>query len=159
MRCGAVRCGAVRCGAVRCGVVQCAHEQCLAPPSLGDSGVGAVLLRCAALRSLRSATTAAVCEPILCAALCLERPMSTVRYRHCCLPPPLQLFDNALVAAGLLDDARTMLPRLNKLLSLLASPGTAARADPSFVAATKEATALPSPPNDPEAEEKRVQVG
>jgi hypothetical protein len=30
-----------------------------------------------------------------------------------------QLFDNALVAAGLLDDPRTMLPRLNRLLELL----------------------------------------
>ena len=29
-----------------------------------------------------------------------------------------QLLDNALVAAGLMDDARTMLPRLNKLLEL-----------------------------------------
>jgi HSP90 family molecular chaperone len=27
-----------------------------------------------------------------------------------------QVFDNALAAAGLLDDARTMVPRLNKLL-------------------------------------------
>ena len=33
-----------------------------------------------------------------------------------------QLLDNALVAAGLLDDPRTMLPRLNKLLELLSSP-------------------------------------
>ena len=31
-----------------------------------------------------------------------------------------QLLDNALVAAGLMDDARTMLPRLNKLLELAA---------------------------------------
>ena len=29
-----------------------------------------------------------------------------------------QLLDNAIVAAGLMDDPRTMLPRLNKLLEL-----------------------------------------
>lgn len=33
------------------------------------------------------------------------------------------MFDNALVAAGLLDDPRTMLPRLNKLLEVLAAGG------------------------------------
>jgi hypothetical protein len=30
----------------------------------------------------------------------------------------LQLYDNALVAAGLVDDSRTMLPRLQALLEL-----------------------------------------
>jgi len=37
-----------------------------------------------------------------------------------------QLLDNALVAAGLMDDARLMLPRLNKLLQLAARAATAA---------------------------------
>lgn len=32
-----------------------------------------------------------------------------------------QLFDNACVAAGLMDDTRTMLPRINKILDLLAT--------------------------------------
>jgi TNF receptor-associated protein 1 len=32
-----------------------------------------------------------------------------------------QVFDNALIAAGLLDDARTMLPRLNKILETMLS--------------------------------------
>ena len=30
-----------------------------------------------------------------------------------------QVFDNALVAAGLLDDGRSMLPRIHKLLERL----------------------------------------
>lgn len=30
-----------------------------------------------------------------------------------------QMFDNAMVAAGLLDDSRVMLPRLNKLMEML----------------------------------------
>ena len=39
-----------------------------------------------------------------------------------------QLFDNALVAAGLMDDSRTMLPRLNRLLELVTSAGAGAGA-------------------------------
>lgn len=34
-----------------------------------------------------------------------------------------QMFDNAMVAAGLLDDSRVMLPRLNKLMELLVRNG------------------------------------
>ncbi len=67
---------------------------------------------------------------------------------------PMQLFDNALVAAGLMDDPRSMLPRLTKLLELLSNP--ARPVDAATVASVKEATVLPSPPNDPEAEEKNV---
>ena len=39
-----------------------------------------------------------------------------------------QVFDNALVAAGLLDDPRTMLPRLNSLLARVLPLGDAAAA-------------------------------
>jgi len=34
-----------------------------------------------------------------------------------------QVFDNAMVAAGLLDDSRVMLPRLNKLIERLVKAG------------------------------------
>ena len=33
------------------------------------------------------------------------------------------MFDNAMVAAGLLDDSRVMLPRLNKLMERLVKAG------------------------------------
>ena len=36
-----------------------------------------------------------------------------------------QIFDNALVSAGLLDDSRSMLPRLNSLLARIISPPSA----------------------------------
>ena len=35
-----------------------------------------------------------------------------------------QIFDNALVAAGLIDDARAMIPRLNKLMQSVLKPPT-----------------------------------
>lgn len=35
-----------------------------------------------------------------------------------------QLFDNALIAAGLTDDPRSMLPRLNKILRAAMTPGS-----------------------------------
>jgi hypothetical protein len=60
-----------------------------------------------------------------------------------------QLFDNALVAAGLLDDPRTMLPRLNRLLEVLASEF------PSTVVAPP--APLETSPYPAEAEEKQVQ--
>ena len=69
-----------------------------------------------------------------------------------------QLFDNALVAAGLLDDPRTMLPRLNKLLELLSSPRVSPAADATFVSATKAASELPSAPNDPEKVQLTLQI-
>jgi hypothetical protein len=34
-----------------------------------------------------------------------------------------QVFDNAMVAAGLLDDSRVMLPRLNQLIERLVKAG------------------------------------
>ena len=40
-----------------------------------------------------------------------------------------QIFDNCLVAAGLLDDSRTMLPRLNDLLLLLVKNAEEKNAD------------------------------
>ena len=60
-----------------------------------------------------------------------------------------QLFDNALVAAGLLDDPRTMLPRLTQLLQLLSGEAGA----PMDVAREPEAVS----PYPAEAEEKAVQ--
>ena len=45
-----------------------------------------------------------------------------------------QLYDNALVAAGLMDDPRTMLPNLNELMAQVLAPhakGAAATAEPT----------------------------
>jgi hypothetical protein len=59
-----------------------------------------------------------------------DHPIITALYHQRASQPSVakavaeQVFDNALVAAGLLDDARSMLPRLNVLLStVMASMG------------------------------------
>lgn len=53
-----------------------------------------------------------------------------------------QVFDNCLVAAGLLDDGRTMLPRLNDLLESLVN-GAASTPDSGDATATKTKTEEP----------------
>ena len=53
-----------------------------------------------------------------------------------------QIVDNALVAAGLVDDSRTMLPRLNALLASLVSHATGAPAASVDVGYTSEAELL-----------------
>lgn len=62
-----------------------------------------------------------------------------------------QLFDNALVAAGLLDDPRTMLPRLNRLLEVLSSESASVPAVVAASSADSNSSAYPA-----EAEEKQV---
>ena len=67
------------------------------------------------------------CSIYLCQAICIIQPRSSP------IPPSLhpfllqvvaeQVFDNAMVAAGLLDDSRVMLPRLNKLIERLVKAG------------------------------------
>jgi hypothetical protein len=47
-------------------------------------------------------------------------------------PATLQVFDNALVTAGLLDDSQAMVPRLNKLMEkVLATTAATATTDGS----------------------------
>jgi TNF receptor-associated protein 1 len=45
-----------------------------------------------------------------------HRPATHVMSTHVVVVVVVQIFDNALIAAGLLDDPRSMIPRLNTLL-------------------------------------------